>query len=99
MELENEQQFIDHIGSTEKVIVKYGATWCNPCKTIIPMLNEAEKRSPGKFLSIDIDKFPDIAAQYNISSIPALLVFQDGKEVSRKVGVPRSFLEVLNMIK
>lgn len=84
------------------VIVDFWATWCRPCLIQAPIFEEAAKEMKGKvaFLKIDVDKAKNIAAKYRISSIPTLIVFKDGKEVTRTMGTQQkeNIIAVLNKV-
>ncbi|NMA05163.1 MAG: thioredoxin [Acholeplasmataceae bacterium] len=69
------------------VLVDFFATWCGPCKMISPQLEElAKEKSDVKFLKVDVDNHPDLKVSYQVKSIPTLVLFKDGIEVSRRVG-------------
>lgn len=82
-------------GSEVPVLVDLWAEWCGPCKQIAPILEELAVEKAG-LLSIgklDVDAHPDIAGQYEVMSIPTLLLFVDGQMVHRMVGAkPKSAL-------
>ncbi|MBR4301585.1 MAG: thioredoxin [Bacteroidales bacterium] len=84
------------------VIVDFWATWCRPCLMQAPIFEEAAKEMKGKvtFLKIDVDKAKNVAAKYRISSIPTLIVFKDGKEVTRTMGTQQkeNIIAVLNKV-
>ena len=86
------------IDSKEKVLVDFNATWCGPCRMQGPVLEElAGEINNCKIVSVDVDDNEEIASKYGISSIPCLILFKDGKEVSRNVGfMPKD--EVINFI-
>lgn len=70
------------------VLVDFGATWCGPCRQMEPVLAQLSLDYEGrlKVVKIDVDESPSLAAQYDVSGIPALVVFVDGEEVDRTVG-------------
>ena len=77
-------------------VLDFNATWCNPCRMLAPVLEEASKDLAGKalFYGIDVDENPALAAQFGIQSIPALVVLKDGQPVARQVGfMPKPALE------
>jgi thioredoxin 1 len=78
-----------------KVLVDFNAEWCGPCKMLAPVLEEiAEANNTVKFVSVNVDVNERIAADYNIMSIPCLVMIENGKEVKRSVGlVPKVELE------
>ena len=84
----SEQTFNDEvIKSSKKVLIDFYATWCMPCRIIKPRINEvANEYTEVKFVSIDVDKAPNLSEKYGIHSIPTLVVIEDGKEVNRVVG-------------
>ena len=69
-----------------KSIKYFSAAWCGPCKAFIPVMNEI--RNEGYYVEfIDIDMLTDLAQQYNVRSVPTVVIEENGKEVSRFVGV------------
>jgi thioredoxin 1 len=77
-------------------VVDFNATWCGPCKMLAPVLEELSAEMEGKasFYAMDVDDNPEIASQYNISSIPYVAVFKDGKVVDEQIGfVPKPMLK------
>ena len=77
-------------------VVDFNATWCGPCKMLAPVLEELSAEMEGKasFYAMDVDDNPEIASQYNISSIPYVAVFKDGKLVYEQIGfVPKPMLK------
>ena len=81
--------------SDKPVLVDFYATWCGPCKMLRPTLEAlSDDRQDVNFVSIDVDDARDLAMEYNVSSIPCVVLFKDGKEADRSVGlVPREVLE------
>lgn len=78
----------DVLQSEKPVIVDFWAEWCTPCKVIAPVLEEIAETNADKVTvaKLDIDSNPQIAAQYQILSIPTMLVFQNGEVVKQVVG-------------
>lgn len=76
-----------HIASGAAVVVDCFATWCAPCKTLLPVLEKiASIQKNVKFLKVDIDESPDFASKFSVSSVPTLLFFKGGELVDRVVG-------------
>lgn len=82
------------------VLVDFWATWCGPCKMIAPILKEIADEYDGKILvgKVNVDEEPDLTMQYNVSSIPTLMVFKNGQLVNKAVGY-REKDEILKMLK
>lgn len=70
-------------------LVDFFAEWCGPCRTMTPVLDEVEKELKGRatIAKLDIDHSSAIAAKFQVTSVPTLILFNDGKEVDRMVGV------------
>ena len=71
------------------VLVDFWAAWCGPCKIIAPIVNEIADEQEGKLKvgKVDVDKQQQLAAKYKIRSIPTMILFKNGKDVKRIVGV------------
>lgn len=70
----------------EKVLVDFSATWCGPCKMLGLVLEKFDKKEIIPILKIDIDESTELANEYKISSVPTLIIFENGKEVKRRSG-------------
>jgi thioredoxin 1 len=77
------------INDTRPVIVDFHALWCGPCKVQSPILKgvAAELGEKVRVIKIDVDQNNALASQYQIQSVPTLIVFKDGKPVWRQSGV------------
>lgn len=80
-----EKEIINHKGYA---LVDFWATWCQPCRMMAPVLESAEKQlgSQINFAKVDVDEQQQLAAEFDIMSIPTLVVFKDGKPVKRMSG-------------
>ena len=95
IEIKNDNFEKEVLKSDKPVLIDFNADWCGPCRMLRPVIDElSEERSEYKFVSINIDKEEDLAEQYNVSSIPCLVIIKDGEEVSRSIGFkPKDELE------
>jgi len=81
--------------ANQPVLVDFYADWCGPCRMLRPTLEElSEERTDVKFAAINIDDNPELADDFDISSIPCVILFKNGAEADRSVGlVPKDALE------
>lgn len=86
------ERFEDLITSNIPVLVDFFAEWCGPCKAMKPILEELKgiKREKVRIVKVDVDKHKEIAAYYQIQSVPTLMIFKDGKQLWRQSGVMRA---------
>jgi len=81
------------------VLVDFFATWCTPCKMIAPVLSQIaeEYKDKVKIGKVNVDEENELAIKYQISSIPTLILFKDGKVIKTLIGLS-SKSEIINMI-
>ncbi|MFB6319666.1 thioredoxin [Saccharicrinis sp. FJH54] len=84
-----------------KVLVDFWAPWCAPCKMVAPTLNEIAEEQKGNITiaKVNVDKQQALAQKYNIRNIPTMILFDNGKEVKRIMGVKpkRSILKEVGL--
>ena len=82
----NEDNFKELVlDSTEPVLVDFWATWCGPCQMLGPALEELSQQV--KVVKVDVDENPQLAMAFQVSSIPTVVSFRDGKALKKSVGV------------
>lgn len=71
-----------------KVLVDFWASWCGPCRMLAPILEQLEKDAPDvKICKVNVDEQPDLSKRYGVMSIPTLILFKDGKQADKSVGL------------
>ena len=83
------EKTFDNVISGGITLVDFWATWGGPCRMQAPVIEELAEKYEGKFkvAKVDVDANPNIAARYGVMSIPTLIVFNNGEETARRVGV------------
>ncbi|MBR4236506.1 MAG: thioredoxin [Clostridia bacterium] len=84
----NAQQFETEAKNSAVAVVDFSATWCGPCKMLAPVLEKVSAQFDGKvdFYNVDVDDAPELAGEYNVNSVPCLILMKNGKLVSQSVG-------------
>jgi len=91
-----DETFKETVKNRPFVVVDCWASWCTPCRMIAPIIDELARDYTGRILfgKLDVDESNEVVEQYQVMSIPTLLIFKDGKFVDRIVGAqPRNMLE------
>lgn len=84
----NDKNFEEALNNNETLVVDFWATWCGPCRALGPIIeNVAEKNSNVAFGKVDVDNNPELCAKFNITSIPFVAKFKNGKLVDSFLGL------------
>lgn len=85
-------EFNDYIKDEKPTLVDFYATWCGPCKMQSPIIEKVKNAvgDSANVLKVDIDKNAEVARQYNVQSIPTLILFKSGQPVWRAVGLQQA---------
>lgn len=83
----SKQEFEAALKHDGLVVVDFFATWCGPCKMIAPILEKFSKEyTLAKFIKVDVDELGEVSQEYEISSMPTILFFKNGKVVEKVIG-------------
>jgi thioredoxin 1 len=76
---------MSNIPESGKVLIKFSASWCSPCKVLTSIIENNPPAIP--LIEIDIDEDYELAAKYKVRGVPTLIVVENGEEINRKVGL------------
>ncbi len=82
--------------SKGKVLVDFYADWCGPCKMLMPVMEEISKDYD--VYKVNVDQNSDLAQQFGVMSIPTVMIFEDGQEANKFVGI-KTKNEILELLK
>lgn len=98
VEINNENFEKEVMKSDLPVLLDFWASWCGPCKMMLPVVDDiAESMTSIKVGKVNVDECQDLAARYNVMSIPTFIALKNGAEVGRTVGV-QSKEELMKLI-
>lgn len=89
IEIKNVEQFEQEVKKENGIVfIDFYATWCMPCKAMSPIIEEiAEEHKEVKFVKIDVDKNEELAIQYNVMSIPTMMIMKNGEITKTFIGI------------
>lgn len=87
-----DHNFYEEIKKNKVALVDFWASWCGPCQTMAPLIEELAKEfsgcgTPVKIAKLDVDDNPRVSGDFMVMNIPTLILFKDGREVERIVGL------------
>ena len=101
MEIVNEKDFDEKVKKSNKIVlVDFFVFLCGPCKMLSPILQDAYSeldQNKFDFFKVDIDQSEDLAREFGVMSIPTMIIFKDGKEVDKMIGL-RQKSQIINVL-
>lgn len=83
----SKSEFDEKLQSSKRLVLKFTAVWCGPCRSFTPIVEAVAKNHPDiEFVEVDVDKAPELAAQWGIRSIPTTIGFKDGVKAFQFLG-------------
>lgn len=82
-----DQSFLAEVETEGTVLVEFWASWCPPCKTILPVLEQLSEELPDlKIVKLNVDDEPETPGRFHVMSLPTMIVFKDGQAADKFVG-------------
>ena len=96
----NQENFADEVLNAKMpVLVDFWAEWCGPCRMMSPVLDRLAEKHPGvRVVKVNVDEQPELAARFQVTAIPTLVLFRDGQAAASSVGV-RPLAELERMLR
>lgn len=84
----NREEFKEIVEKNEYVVIKFGASWCGPCKQIAPVLEEVTDNYQDslKYISLDVEESTDVTGDFKIRNVPTILFLKKGEVIDKCVG-------------
>lgn len=93
IELKSKNELDNYLKSQENLIVHFYADWCGSCRKIVPLLEGHTKYSNVLVVKVNVDNLEELATEYNVSGIPYVLFFKNGKQVDEFTGFNEAALQ------
>ena len=94
----NKENFNEIINTEKTILIDFFATWCGPCRMVSPIVDEIAEEHPEYVVAkVDVDQNPELAAQFQVMSIPTLVVIKDKKVINQSAGA-RPKAQILAML-
>jgi thioredoxin 1 len=97
----NDRNFENEVlKSSEPVLVDFWAAWCAPCRMLEPAVDSVAEKYQGKakVVKLNVDDNVDSSSRYGIKGIPTLILFREGKEAERVIGIPSNANEFISQM-
>ena len=85
--LEEAKEKLKELINEERVLVDFFAEWCGPCRMLSPIIDEVATEQNIKVIKVNVDNHEDIAKKYGIMSIPTIILFKNGEETNKNIGL------------
>ena len=88
-EITQQVRLSDFVGHGKYILVDFWASWCGPCRMLMPVLEQLAGEWEGRaaFAKVNVEEAPQLAARYQVSNVPTLFLFKDGSVVKQFVGM------------